>query len=52
MKRDKKVGTFITQSSNGYNISVYHPEGYETNEIQMYGCEIKTEGAYDSLVMG
>jgi hypothetical protein len=48
MKRDKKGGTFTTQSSNGYKISVYQLEGYETNEKQMYRWEINTEGAYDS----
>jgi hypothetical protein len=52
MKRDKKGGTFTTQSRNGYKISVCHPEGYEPNEMQMYGCEINKEGAYDCLVMG
>jgi len=51
MKRYKKGGTFTIQSSNRYKISVCHPEGYETNEMQMHRCEISTEGAYDSLVM-
>jgi hypothetical protein len=49
MKRDKKGGTFTTQSGNGYKISVSQPGGYETTEMQMYRCEINTEAAYDSL---
>jgi hypothetical protein len=48
-KRDKKGGTFTTQSSNGHKISVSLPEGYEPNEIQVYRYEINTEGALDSL---
>jgi len=52
MKRDKKGGTFTTQSSNEYKISVSQPQGYEANEVQMYRCKINTEGAYDSLVIG
>jgi len=42
MKRDEKGGTFTTQSSNGYKISVSQPEGYETNEMQKCRCEINT----------